>query len=49
MFNFIAKEAHVYSFESPSSFFKLYSPADTEFDNELRIIAKKVIISINYD
>ncbi|CAB4431521.1 unnamed protein product [Rhizophagus irregularis] len=40
---FHAKEAHVYSFESPSSFFKLYSPADTEFDNELRIIAKKLL------
>ncbi|CAG8566658.1 2719_t:CDS:10 [Funneliformis caledonium] len=41
---FHAKEAHVYSFESPLSFFKLYSPEENAgFDDELRILAKKLL------
>jgi len=41
--DFHAREAHVYSFESPSSFFKLYSPEMTEFDAELKKLAKKLL------
>ncbi|CAI2162627.1 5362_t:CDS:10 [Funneliformis geosporum] len=42
--DFHAKEAQVYSFESPSSFFKLYSPEENAgIDDELRILAKKLL------
>ncbi|CAG8553971.1 7652_t:CDS:10 [Diversispora eburnea] len=39
--DFHAKEAHVYSFESPLSFFRLFSPQEQDnFEPELRILAK---------
>ncbi|CAG8519714.1 16795_t:CDS:2, partial [Dentiscutata heterogama] len=42
--DFHVRESQVYSFESPSSFFKLYSPEESPlFDGELRKLAKQLL------
>ncbi|CAG8441868.1 14334_t:CDS:10 [Dentiscutata heterogama] len=44
---FHAREAQVYSFESPQSFFRLYSPVENKvnavFDGELKKLAKQIL------
>ncbi|CAJ0754719.1 6489_t:CDS:2, partial [Entrophospora sp. SA101] len=42
--DFMAREAQVYSFDDPLSFYRLYSPVEnSSYENELRKIAKNLL------